>query len=213
MAGEPTLRYGDREADGWVKYLQEQLLIKILEQGIHFDTESIPSNGHFDDATLAAVRAFQHHHHLTFADGIVGDETWAALTLQAHHAPGTDHQAPHTHHDHGSHMVWFDQGGSEDGHWNADSDTVIWIATVVGDQAVPNSEHNASATVTLADGSTHMEFMQLKWFGTYTGQPGESMYVEWSGAKATVGSGTHRYVLELPSELGGQQRQGEFTVT
>ena len=30
MAGEPTLRYGDHEADGWVKYLQEQLIIKLL---------------------------------------------------------------------------------------------------------------------------------------------------------------------------------------
>jgi hypothetical protein len=25
MAGQPTLRHGDHEKDGWVKYLQEQL--------------------------------------------------------------------------------------------------------------------------------------------------------------------------------------------
>lgn len=212
MAGEPTLRYGDDEADGWVKYLQEQLIIKILEQGIHFDLDTLATNGRFDDATLAAVRAFQHQHHLTFEDGIVGDETWAALTLQAHHAPGTDHQAAHTHHDHGSHVVWFDQAGSEDGHWNADSDTVIWIATVVGDQPIAGGQHNASATVTAHDGTQHVEFMQLQNFGTYTGQPGESLYVQWTGAKAALGAGTYHYVVELPAELGGQSRQGEFTI-
>ena len=105
------------------------------------------------------------------------------------------------------------RGGHEDGHWNADSDTVIWIATVVGDHPIATGEHNACATVTTHDGTQHMEFMQLQNFGTFTGQPGESMFVQWSGAKAQLGAGTHRYVVELPSELGGQARHGEFTIT
>lgn len=212
MAGEPTLRHGDHEADGWVKYLQNQLIIKLLEQGIPFDSSSLAANGTFDDATLAAVRAFQHHYHLTFEDGVVGNETWAALTMQAHHAPGTDHQAAHTHHDHGAHVVWFDQADGDDGHWNADSDTVVWIASIVGDRAVANAAHNACVTVTKHDGTRYMEFMPLENFGSYTGQPGESMYVQWSGAKAELGAGTHQYVVELPSELGGQARHGQITI-
>jgi hypothetical protein len=212
MTGEPTLRYGDHEKDGWVRYLQEQVSIKLLEQDPHF-TGEVPVDGAFGHKTLAAVRRFQALHHLEFEDGIVGDETWAALTNAAPHAPGTDGAQPHTHVDHGTHLVWNDQGGHEDGHWNADSDTVVWIATNVGDAAVPSNEHTASVSVTPASGTPHMEFMLLTAFTGTHGKPGEMFYVTWSGVKDTVGAGTHQYTLELPAELGGMQRQGDFTVT
>src|SRR5581483_4080374 len=97
MAGEPTLRHRDEGADGWVRYLQQLLVLT---------DPSLEETGVFDDATLLAVQTFQRQHHLV-DDGVVGDQTWAALRDAHPHAPHSDGLAPHSHHEQGARAEWY----------------------------------------------------------------------------------------------------------
>jgi hypothetical protein len=202
MTGEPTLRHGDHEADGWVQYLQEQLAFRLQDS-------SIEHTGTFDDATFEAVKKFQHAHGLR-ADGIVGDATWAALTSDKPAHEGVDGLAPHTHIDHGMHVVWSEHGGSDDGIYIENNDTVMWLASNVGDQNVPSN--TLTACISFADKS-YMEFIEMvETSGASEATPGGLFSVTMTGVKAALGSGTHAYVAELPDEVGKAQRQGEITV-
>lgn len=79
MAGEPTLRYGDVDKDGWVANLQGRLAAAGFSPGA--------IDGYFGDATFGAVTGFQSANALV-VDGIVGNQTWAALTGAAAAPPG-----------------------------------------------------------------------------------------------------------------------------
>ncbi len=70
MAGEPTLRHGDVDKGGWVAQLQAQLTAAGFSPGA--------IDGHFGDRTFGAVTGFQGANGLV-VDGIVGNQTWAAL--------------------------------------------------------------------------------------------------------------------------------------
>lgn len=150
MTGEPTLRHGDHEADGWVKYPQEQLAYRLNDAGID-------ASGTFDDTTFAAVKKFQHSRGLR-EDGIVGDATWAVLTNDAPAHEGTDHLAPHTHLDKGMHVIWTEHGGSDDRVYLEGLDQVMWLASNVGDANVPSGTLNAC--ISFPDKS-YMEFIEM----------------------------------------------------
>ena len=202
MTGEPTLRHGDHEKDGWVSYLQGQLAFRL-------DDVELDRDGYFGDKTFESVKKFQALHHL-HTDGVVGDATWAALTNDAPAAEGTDGLAPHTHVDHGLHAVWSEHGGNDDGTYLETHDWVRWFVSNVGDTAVPNNTH--TATVSFAE-KNYIEFIELITLtGADAANPGDILMVTMEGVKAAVGSGTHPYVAELPAELGSQQRKGEITV-
>ena len=66
----PTLRLGSRGI--YVRYLQQKLLSKLYPVGT--------PDGIFGNNTLTAVRAFQSENGLA-ADGIVGRQTWAKVTV------------------------------------------------------------------------------------------------------------------------------------
>ena len=203
MSGEPTLRHGDREKDGWVKYAQELL-------NTH-NEHMIAPDGYFGDETQSAVRKFQRAKHLQ-VDGTIGDQTWAALRGEAPAAPASDGLAPHTHVDQGLHAVWNMENTSDDGHYRETLDDVIWLATNVGSQPIKSGQYMASAELTV-NGQTHIEFFELKSvFEEDDVPPGNSLVGGISGVKATYGSGTHAYVVQLPAELGNAERRGEFTV-
>ena len=63
----PTVSYGSARHD----------LVRIIQRQLH--VKGLAVDGYFGPKTLAAVKAFQTSHHLV-ADGIVGPQTWAALT-------------------------------------------------------------------------------------------------------------------------------------
>lgn len=200
MAGEPTLRRGDHEKDGWVNYAQQQLSSR--------GDDYVEADGHFGDATEAAVKKFQRAHHL-HDDGVLGDATWAALT-GADPATQEHGHAHRGHADHGSHVVWSSQDSNEDGFYVQDTDYVMWLANVVGDHPVKANEHLATMTVS---STGHVEFLYLASLdGGAEAQPGGTMVCTFEGVKGSCGSGAHDYTLEMPKELGGATRQGQFTV-
>jgi murein L,D-transpeptidase YcbB/YkuD len=91
MAGEPTLYHGNQSADGWVEYLQDLLMHQMTDLGNHNHTRGL-----FDDFTLAAVKEFQQRKNIK-DDGIVGDQTWAALRGEPYiPKAGDDGRAPGT---------------------------------------------------------------------------------------------------------------------
>ncbi|MCE9657458.1 MAG: peptidoglycan-binding protein [Burkholderiales bacterium] len=98
-ASEPTLRKGDKSADGWVEYLQELLNIKGAKLEV---------DGDFGGETLKAVKAFQRKHKKegVLEDGVVGDETWSFLREGAPAKPKTDGRKPHTFVEKGNEARW-----------------------------------------------------------------------------------------------------------
>ena len=197
MSGEPTLRHGDNEADGWVRYLQEKLLVQ---------DEHLPTTGVFDDATLETVKDFQAARHLTYVDGVVGDETWAALRSEHHHVPGTDGLAAHTHLDAGLHLVFFDHGDLD--LWYPDYDYFgATIVNVGGTQC-----HSGVAvyfTVTPEGGSALPREMVMT--VPYPGQadpcqPGGYQWVQLDGVKGRYGAGTFHVHMELSDAVGSDAK-------
>ena len=98
-ASEPTLRKGDKSADGWVEYLQELLNLKGAKLEV---------DGDFGGATLNAVKAFQRKHKKegVLEDGVVGDETWSFLREGAPAKPKTDGRKPHSFVEKGNEARW-----------------------------------------------------------------------------------------------------------
>ena len=77
---QPTLRQGDKSTDGWVEYLQQRLN-DLINAGLKVD-------GEFGRGTLKAVHDFQKSRGLQ-DDGVVGNQTWAALRDATPEAPST----------------------------------------------------------------------------------------------------------------------------
>ncbi len=98
-ASEPTLRVGDKSADGWVEYLQELLNLKGAKLEV---------DGDFQGETLKAVKAFQRKFKKqgVLEDGIVGDQTWSYLREGAPAKPHGDGRKPHTFVEKGNSARW-----------------------------------------------------------------------------------------------------------
>jgi peptidoglycan hydrolase-like protein with peptidoglycan-binding domain len=123
----PTLREGDKNADGWVEYLQE-LLNSHVDFGVAVD-------GDFGPATLKALRAFQKKAGIQ-VDGVCGNQTWAALRGLSP-PPSTDGREPHTFVDHGAKARWLTED-SNVAYYSEVADELELLLVSVGDQ--PNLE-------------------------------------------------------------------------
>ncbi len=83
---QPTLRVGDESPDGWIEYAQ----VRLANFGL-----GGTADGKFDKAMETRVHKFQQQQGLQ-DDGVIGNETWAALREAPHEAVGTDGRTPHT---------------------------------------------------------------------------------------------------------------------
>ncbi len=120
---QPTLRRGDKSADQWVEYAQNQL-------SSHLKID-LAADGDFGKATEAAVIEFQRRRGLA-VDGIIGNQTWAALREGSPEAPSTDGRKPHSYVEAGIEARW--QLESENNNvWIEADDTYFLNIAIVGD--------------------------------------------------------------------------------
>ena len=108
-ASEPTLRKGDKSADGWVEYLQELL-------NLHKDA-GLEVDGDFGGETLEGGQGLPAHAEEgegseVLEDGVVGDETWSYLREGAPAKPETDGRKPHTFVEKGDEARWVAREGA-----------------------------------------------------------------------------------------------------
>jgi hypothetical protein len=127
-AKQPTLRRGDKSADGWVEYLQELL-------NRHGARPTLVINGDFDGKTEGAVQAFQEaakkKDPSVMADKIVGDQTWNLLRDgDVPQQPKTDGRKPHTYVEKGLEARWVREKGSC--RYDAQRDALVMEAVSVG---------------------------------------------------------------------------------
>ena len=122
---QPTLRKGDKSADGWVEYLQEALN-HHLKAGLNVD-------GDFGDKTHKAVIKFQESHKKEgcMVDGIVGDQTWSFLREGVPEKPHTDGRKPHTFVEKGLEARWVREKTVV--RFEAGEDALVMQAISVGD--------------------------------------------------------------------------------
>jgi hypothetical protein len=192
MAGEPTLYHGNQSVDGWVEYLQQMLMHHHTNLGNTHFTEGL-----FDDHTLAAVKEFQERKRLE-QDGIVGDQTWAALRGEpVAKSPGDDGLAPGTYVERGIELRFT----NEIQYRQDDDDIRCWAASVGTDHPASGSIR-AFAHLRLPDGSSrdvvavHEGYDKVQYF-----------HIE-----AVTGGVPGRYalIMQLPSETGADTQQFEF---
>ena len=198
---QPTLRQGDHSGDGWVEYLQELL-------NYQFGTERVPVNGVFDAVTRKAVYDFQVREHLMH-DGVVGNQTWAALREATPEQPSTDGRQPHTYVEHGAEARWATENNDFVSH-NEDSDELLIMAIGVGDTPIPDGSV-ARVRITGANGEQHIHDWPIDPPFT-TQQQGSIHFVRVPQFRATFGSGTHHVEAYMFPELGGDQIQTTFTL-
>jgi hypothetical protein len=122
---QPTLRLGDKSADGWVEYLQEQLNELLIP------SPKLKVDGVFGKATLDAVFAFQSQAQIQH-DGTVGNQTWAALRHGPREEPSTDQRAPHTFEQQGLQARWLTE--DEAAVFSQGKDELTLTCVSVGDE-------------------------------------------------------------------------------
>ncbi len=193
MAGEPTLRRGDQSVDGWVEYLQEQL-INYHNWMPELPDESWVPTGVFDDQTEHYVRVFQRGVGVQ-VDGVVGDETWNVLHGYADTVdPQTDGREPHTYVEQSPRLEW------ENDSVRVDDVTQRYAAINVGSAPIPPVVAGVTSSGEAAVTSSTSQGYSLDGEPV---PPGERMYFEVSLERELVGEEMVVVDLTLPTENGG----------
>jgi hypothetical protein len=192
---EPTLRRGAKSEDKWVEYLQQLLGIEI--------------DGKFGPATETAVRKFQTEKKLQ-VDGIVGNQTWAALRGNAPEKPSTDGRKPNTFVEKGAEARWYTEGRNIASYDKA-NDELRLVAVSVGTEKI--DEYKADIRVIPALGSSRM--LGIKIGPSYKELPGKVGFlhaVRIPQFRRTFGPGVHELQAFLPQDLGGDKWKGKIEV-
>jgi peptidoglycan hydrolase-like protein with peptidoglycan-binding domain len=192
-ATEPTLRQGDEGVDGWVEYLQHLLNGHGL---------AVPVSGSFDATTQQAVITFQLRNGL-LVDGVVGNQTWAALRQEAPRPIGTDGLEPHTFQEVGPEARWFTEFGPP--FLAPDQDTLVIPAVNTGSVSLSPGEFDATGTI-IVDGAPVDSFtLTLFTEGGLPVAPGDFMSFVSPGFSSRVRPGEQTVVARMADELGGDE--------
>jgi peptidoglycan hydrolase-like protein with peptidoglycan-binding domain len=197
---EPTLRRGDGNADGWVEYLQQMLNNR--------NVGALGVDGYFGEDTYEAVRSFQADNGLA-VDGIVGDQTWAALQDEDARLPATDGRPPHSFEEQGPEARWLT--GAPIAAYLPDSDIVFLDAVNTGNVSIPAGDFQAVVRITTEDHHEVTGHMPVLASGEAVA-PGELLHFGFAQVHTLVGPGTHRIDAYLPAELGGDETHRTFSV-
>jgi hypothetical protein len=146
-AHEPTLRKGDNSKDGWVEYLQQLLNVAM--------NTHLPIDGNFSPETLKTVIAFQQKKQLQ-VDGIVGNQTWAALRGGKAEPPSTDGRKPHSFEETGGQARWFKEHDICAFFQSADQAKLVVVS--VGERAIDHFK----ATVRVTRPKTPPKVVEIK---------------------------------------------------
>lgn len=196
---EPTLRRGDKSADGWVEYLQELL------NGYGFP---LVIDGDFGGATYGAVRGFQDQRHLK-VDGIVGNQTWAALRLETPQDPGTDGRKRHSYVEQGAAARWWTEMGP--GVFDPGEDSIVLTAVNTGRDPLGFGFVAAATLTPIGSAPIPFELHSFTGDGAPAG-PGFHVLFGNRGIAALTGQGDVVIDALLPPELGGDNIQVTVTV-
>jgi peptidoglycan hydrolase-like protein with peptidoglycan-binding domain len=202
QVGEPTLRIHDRSADGWVEYLQ-QLLNR-------WGPGNIAVDGDFGVGTHQAVLAFQSAHGL-MVDGVVGNQTWAALREEPPQEPSTDGRAPHTYVEQGAEARWTTDH-SDDLYYPVEDQLVIG-AYNTGNAPIASHQFTATGTLTSATGQeVHLQMAGYSVDGQPI-QPGGFFQFGAGNIRTQAGTGQFTIAAYMPGELGGDHFSSPITIT
>ena len=199
---EPTLRQGDASVDGWVEYLQGLLILE--------GHKTVTINGSFDDSTLDAVRSYQLHNGL-IVDGVVGNQTWAALRHGDARMAGTDGREAGTYVEDTREARWV---------WDGDvvihdsaADELRFLAINLGSAALDASTlPNASCRITPPEGvAFDMELAPRNEFGATPTEIGKLFFYVASNVNA-IPAGRYKAEARLPAELSGDHSESHFEI-
>jgi peptidoglycan hydrolase-like protein with peptidoglycan-binding domain len=199
---QPTLRRGAKSEDKWVEYLQQLL--------------GIPIDGKFGPATEAAVRKFQTDNKLKI-DGIVGNQTWAALRGNEPEKPSTDGRPPNTFVEKGPEARWFTENKNI-ASYDKTKDELRIVCVSLGDAKIDDFE--AKVQVSKGGGSTSgfkkPPVISVKIGPSFKELPGGVGFlhaVRIQKFRVAHGSGTHTVEAFLPLDLGGDRWKGDVEVS
>jgi peptidoglycan hydrolase-like protein with peptidoglycan-binding domain len=198
---QPTLRKGAKSEDKWVEYLQQLL--------------GIPIDGKFGPATEAAVRKFQTERKLQ-VDGIVGNQTWAALRGNEPEKPSTDGRAPNTFVEKGAEARWFTEDKNIASFDKANDELRI-VCVSLGDEKIDQFEakiqvHKGGGTTSGFKKPPVQSIAIGPSFKELPGGVGFLHAVRVKKFRATNGPGKHTIEAFLPQDLGGDNWKGDVVV-
>ena len=197
---QPTLRKGDKSVDQWVEYAQFLL-------NHHLGT-NLAQDGDFGNSTLSAVTRFQGKKKL-LVDGIIGNQTWAALRDGAPEKPSTDGREPHAFVEAGPEARWTLE--KKDNFYDKASDTLQLIVESVGDTPLdPSTE--AIVKITPPGGKARTVAVQIGPVEPSTKRD-QGFHVvrlknfrkEFPSVPATASVTGYQIDAYLPQELGGDR--------
>ncbi len=201
---EPTLRNGDESVDGWVEYAKSLLFETAILNDLTLDWE----DGRFDDEMETVVRLYQTQNGC-LSDGIIGNQTWAALRGEEPQAIGTDGHEPGTYVEHGIEARWRheDEGVT----YNPADDQLIIGAFNTGSD--PLDRKNFDAAIVLEADGKHVDATDFRFTNANDGgdvaQAGDMIWIVIDDVSKLMQIASPdempelRVAARMSSELGG----------